>query len=199
MYKKVQQLILGCIAACALSSCYQQPPYNNFEPFNSLPPDKQENAAGTYMGTEANLIRELNDDDIQFVKLGETRTLIVPTDRYFIFDTPQLNDLCFKGLLDIVKMLKRYPKSTIYVAGFTDDVGSRSSKAKLTQARAEAMLTFLWANGVQANRLDAQGYGSKYPVGDNHLIHGSAYNRRLEIQWFNDPKKPYNCCTKDKW
>lgn len=185
--------------ACALTNCYQQPPYNNFEPFNSLPPDKQENAKGTYMGTEANLIRELSEEDIQFVKLGDTRTLIVPTDRYFIFGTPQLNDLCYKGLLDIVKMLKRYPKATINIAGFTDNVGSRSSKAKLTQARAEAMLSFLWANGIQAKRLDAQGYGSKYPVGDNHLIHGSAYNRRLEIQWFNDPKKPYNCCTKDKW
>ena len=95
-------------------------------------------------------------------------------------------------------MLKRYPHSTIYVAGFTDDIGSHEDKVKLTQARAEAMLTFLWANAISAKRLNAEGYGSKHAIGDNHLIHGSAYNRRLEIQWFRDPKMLYNCCNQDK-
>ena len=197
-YKLIYKSVLISLLSFFLTSCYRQPPFNNFEPYNSLPPEKQENARGTYMGTEANLIRELNDQDIQFIRYGETMTMIVPADRYYIHNTPQLNDLCYRGLNNIIQMLKRYPKTTIYVAGFTDNVGTREEKTKLSQARAEAMLTFLWANGIQAKRLNAEGYADKHPVADNHLIHGSAQNRRVEIQWIRDPKIQYNCCTQDK-
>ena len=197
-YKLIYKSVLISLLSFFLTSCYRQPPFNNFEPYNSLPPEKQENARGTYMGTEANLIRELNDQDIQFIRYGETMTMIVPADRYYIHNTPQLNDLCYRGLNNIIQMLKRYPKTTIYVAGFTDNVGTREEKTKLSQARAEAMLTFLWANGIQAKRLNAEGYADKHPVADNHLIHGSAQNRRVEIQWIRDPKIQYNCFTQDK-
>ena len=74
--------------------------------------------------------------------------------------------------------------SPIYVAGFTDDVGSRYHKRLLSQAQAETMLSFLWANNIQAYRLKAEGYGDKHAVSENSLIHGSAQNRRIEIQWF---------------
>ena len=53
----------------------------------------------------------------------------------------------------------------------------------MTQAQADTMLTYLWANNIAAKRLKAEGYSDKNPVGDNALIHGSAYNRRVEIEW----------------
>jgi flagellar motor protein MotB len=54
----------------------------------------------------------------------------------------------------------------------------------LSQAQAETILTFLWANNIPAMLLKAEGYGDKNAVSDNTLIHGSAQNRRIEIQWF---------------
>lgn len=140
-----------------------------------------------YKEGKPSIIRELYKSDIQFVEYGDTMTLIVPTDRYFIFDTPELNDICYPGLTSIVKLLKLYPHSPIYVAGFTDNIGSRHNKNKMSQAQAETMLTYLWANGIQAQRLAAEGYGDKFSVSDNAIIHGSAQNRRLEIQWFSGP------------
>lgn len=140
-----------------------------------------------YKDSKPGILKELDKHDIQFVEYGDTKTLIVPTDRYYIFDTPDLNELCYPGLENIVKLIKLYPYSTIYVAGFTDNIGSRRHKNTLSQARAETMLTFLWANGIQAKRLNAEGYGDKYTVSDNSIIHGSAQNRRVEIQWFNSP------------
>ncbi|GGI91854.1 C-OmpA-like family protein CmpA [Legionella impletisoli] len=133
------------------------------------------------------VINELKRCDMQYIKYADIETLIVPTDTYFYFDSPRMNDLAFQGLNNIVRLLKFYPCTPIYVAGFTDDVGSREHKRKLTQARAEAMITFLWANGIQAYRLHPEGYEDKYPVGDNDLIRGSAFNRRLEIQWQSAP------------
>ncbi len=195
VYKAIQRIgVIGLLLL--LSNCYQ-PPFNNFKPYTGVPPSGQQQVIKAYFGSETALLRELSTNDIQFVEYGETKTLIVPTDRYFLYGTPTLNQVCYPGLENIIQLLRRYPDSTIYVAGFTDNVGSKFAKNTLTQARAEAMLTFLWANGVQAKNLHAEGYGEKYPVGDNQLIHGSAHNRRLEIQWFSN-HNPKTCCIEDK-
>jgi outer membrane protein OmpA-like peptidoglycan-associated protein len=137
--------------------------------------------------TRREVINSLNEDNIQFVRYGDTQTLIVPTDQYFYFDSPKINDLCYKGLNKITELLTFYPRSAIYVAGFTDDIGSRDHKRTLSQARAEAIMTFLWAHGIAAQRMHPEGYADKHDVGDNKFIRGSAYNRRVEIQWLKSP------------
>jgi outer membrane protein OmpA-like peptidoglycan-associated protein len=142
---------------------------------------------GQYKNSRKKLIRELQNQDIEYVQYGDTNTLIIPTDRYFIYNTAHFNDVCYPGLINVLKLLHYRFHSPVYVAAFTDNVGSRRHKKRLSQAQAEAMLTFLWANNVPAKRLRAEGYGDKYAIGDNHLIRGSAYNRRIEIQWFNAP------------
>lgn len=146
-------------------------------------------AAGSVLGlfrqTPQEIIGELKKEDIQYVEYGDTHVLIMPTDRYFEFDTHRFNDQCMVGLMNITRLLRFYPCSMFYVAGFTDEIGARHHKNKLSQARADAIVTFLWAHHVRAYNLRAEGYGDKFTVGDNHLIHGSAFNRRMEIQWVN--------------
>lgn len=158
-------------------------------------------ATGAYYNTKHALLTELQRQDIQYIKYGDTITLVIPTDRYFIFNSPTINDICYPGLNNIIRILRYYPKTTIYVAAFTDNVGSRHHKKMLSQARAETMLTFLWAHDIHAQRLHAEGYAEGYAIGDNHLIHGSAYNRRIEIQWQDSPccvpqPAPYLCAVK---
>lgn len=193
----------------ALSGCLR-PPYNDFEAPTPMGRTAVgagigavtgsivgNTAVGMAIGSAAGsaaaayhsnvLIRDLRKADIEFMQYGDTMMLIIPTDHYFIFNTPKLNDLCFKGLNDIIRLLKYYPCSTIYVAGFTDNVGPRRNKKRMSQAQAEAMLTFLWANDIRSARLNAEGYGDTNDVADNHLIRGSALNRRIEIQWVVTP------------
>lgn len=138
---------------------------------------------GFYNNTEGAIIADLAREDIQYVAYGDTRVLIVPTDRYFRINSHRIQDVCYRGLNNIARLLKLYPCTPIYVAGFTDEIGLRREKEKLSQARADAIVTFLWANGIRAQRLHAEGYGDQHSIGDNHLIHGSAYNRRIEIEW----------------
>ena len=145
---------------------------------------------GVYRANKHGIVSELQKQDIQFIEYGDTMTLIVPTDHYFQFDSPRLNELCFAGLNNIIKLIEMYPCRRIYVAGFTDNVGSRHHKRMLSQAQAEAMVTFLWAHNIPAQHLKAEGYGDKNTIGDNQLIHGSAYNRRIEIQWTHIPDRP---------
>jgi outer membrane protein OmpA-like peptidoglycan-associated protein len=141
---------------------------------------------GFHKASRSSIIQELNKENIQYVEYGDTMTLIVPVDKYFMFESPRLNEICYPGLENIIRLLKYYPLTPIYVAGFTDNVGTARHKRLLTQAQAETMLTFLWANNIPAQLLKAEGYGDKNDVGDNQLIHGSAFNRRIEIQWFNN-------------
>lgn len=207
------KIIAYGLMTCFISSCFH-PPYNNFKTDKSLARKTAGGAAigtafgavaaGTGVGalagaavggtigiaasvskdTKKSVIKQLDKYHVQYVQYGDTMTLIVPTDIYFMFNSPRLNELAYPGLTNIVKLLKFYPQSPIYVAGFTDDVGPRKNKQLMSQAQAETMLTYLWANGIQAMRLKAEGYGDKNDIGDNNLIHGSAFNRRIEIQWF---------------
>lgn len=207
-----RRLIQISMISLVLNACYH-PPYNNFKPYNRIYKDAAIGAgAGTVIGaaagttligtgigavgftarglykdSKANIIYELQKKgDISFYQYGDTMTLIVPTDRYFLFNSPRLNEICYPALVRIVRLLKFYPDRVIYVAGFTDNIGSRYHKKMLSQAQAETMITFLWANGIQARLLNAEGYGDKHDVSENSIIHGSAQNRRLEIQWINN-------------
>lgn len=140
------------------------------------------------------ILTDLQADDIQFVQYGDTMTLVIPTDHYFLPNSATLNETCFKGLNDIIRLLRLYPCHHYYVAAFTDNVGSPRHKQQRSQAQAEAMITFLWANGIPALALKAEGHADHHTIGDDHWIRGSAYNRRIEIQWLNQPraKSPFN-------
>lgn len=215
------QLIPWSFVTSLLCSCAVHPPYNNFQPRHpiakgavvgatmgtaigaattgSLPGALAGTAIGGTLGALVNsnprrsLIKALQKCDIQYVQYGDTMTLIIPTDKYFMFASPRLNEIRYPSLLNVIALLRLYPDTPIYVAGFTDNVGSRSHKNRLSQAQAETMLSYLWANGIQAQRLKAEGYGDKNTVADNFIIHGSAMNRRIEIQWFSN--KAPKCCV----
>ena len=212
----VMKTVVSGLMISLLSSCGVHPPYNNFKPDNRMGRTATAGAAtgsvigaitsGTLTGaltggavggtigtiraiykeTKPAIVKQLKKESIQFVEYGDTMVLVIPTDKYFMFMSPRLNELCYPGLMNVIKLLKLYPQSPIYVAGFTDNVGSRRHKKLMSQAQAETMMTYLWANGIRSIQLKAEGYGDLNTIGDNKIVHGSAYNRRIEIQWFTE-------------
>jgi chemotaxis protein MotB len=73
----------------------------------------------------------------------------------------------------------------VRVEGNTDDVPIHSARFpsnwELSSARANAVLEFLLAHGVQAPRLSSAGYGAENPIASNATDAGRATNRRVEI------------------
>lgn len=65
--------------------------------------------------------------------------------------------------------------------GHTDSDGNELSNLKLSQARAEAVRTYLINQGVAADRLVAVGFGEAMPVESNATAQGKANNRRVEF------------------
>ncbi|MDX1627722.1 MAG: OmpA family protein, partial [Fulvivirga sp.] len=59
---------------------------------------------------------------------------------------------------------------------------------KLSERRANAVETFLLAQGVDASRLTSVGYGESQPVADNDSAYGRQQNRRVEVAIFANEK-----------
>jgi outer membrane protein OmpA-like peptidoglycan-associated protein len=89
-------------------------------------------------------------------------------------------------LLIISKMLLKYPKLLIEVAGHTDNIGNYTKNMNLSQTRADAVRYFLIQSSPPlTNRLTARGYGSSRPKSNNSYAEGRKVNRRVELQVLN--------------
>ncbi|MDR6762907.1 outer membrane protein OmpA-like peptidoglycan-associated protein [Flavobacterium sp. 2755] len=85
--------------------------------------------------------------------------------------------------LDAIKeILKNYPNAKFSIEGHTDSTGSAKVNDKLSQDRANAVLNALVERGVNAENLEAKGFGSSQPVASNKTAAGKAQNRRTEIK-----------------
>ncbi len=69
----------------------------------------------------------------------------------------------------------------IVVEGYTDSVGSESANMTLSQARAEAVRSYLVSKGLPSDKVSAVGKGKSNPVAGNDTADGRANNRRVEI------------------
>ena len=94
----------------------------------------------------------------------------------------------------IGKMLLKYPKLKIEVAGHTDNTGGLQANMNLSQARAESVRHYLISVAPElGNMLTARGYGPTQPKGDNRTAEGRMMNRRVELLVLNrDVLKEYN-------
>ena len=83
---------------------------------------------------------------------------------------------------DIAEIMKAYPKVKIKIGGYTDNTGNAKANLKLSNNRAIAVKKALAAKGVKADRMDAEGYGSDYPVASNDTEEGRQKNRRIDVR-----------------
>jgi outer membrane protein OmpA-like peptidoglycan-associated protein len=83
---------------------------------------------------------------------------------------------------EIVKLLNNKPALKVGIVGHTDMVGDASSNLRLSQARAQAVITALVSkHGIAATRLVAFGAGPWAPLASNKTDDGRAKNRRVEL------------------
>ena len=85
-------------------------------------------------------------------------------------------------LTNMNEILKAFPKVNLKVGGYTDNTGDEAANMKLSQERANTVVTALVGMGTDKARLESEGYGSQHPVGDNATEEGRAQNRRVVIR-----------------
>jgi len=91
--------------------------------------------------------------------LGSGTKIRMPEDQLFSFDSSELQpgDILQK----LVALLKRNPKATFTIEGFTDSIGTDEYNRDLSQRRADNMKYYLvQALGIAESQIDARGRGS---------------------------------------
>jgi transforming growth factor-beta-induced protein len=69
----------------------------------------------------------------------------------------------------------------VEIGGHTDADGSEEANLALSEERAQAVVDYLIAGGVDPSQLTAVGYGEGLPIADNETDEGRAQNRRIEF------------------
>jgi len=88
-----------------------------------------------------------------------------------------------KGILDeMAAALQKVKGKKVEVIGHTDNVGLRESNLALSQARAEAVRTYLAEKGIAPEMVMVSGQGPDRPVAENSNAEGRARNRRIEFR-----------------
>jgi K(+)-stimulated pyrophosphate-energized sodium pump len=91
---------------------------------------------------------------------------------------PQSN----QQLDNVAAILRAYPAVKIRLGGYTDNTGDPTANQKLSEERADSVMTALEQRGIDSSRLSAQGYGEENPVADNSTEEGRQKNRRISIR-----------------
>ncbi|MNI98745.1 putative lipoprotein YiaD precursor [compost metagenome] len=73
---------------------------------------------------------------------------------------------------------------SLKLAGHTDNTGSMQLNLRLSKQRAEAVKAYLVAQGANASRIEATGYGPNQPIASNKTKEGRQKNRRVEFSLF---------------
>ena len=87
-----------------------------------------------------------------------------------------------KPRLDAVaRALAKIERRTFRVVGHTARAGTEAGQKALSVDRARAIVDFLVASGIAADRFVYEGRGASQPVASNDTAEGMAANRRVEI------------------
>jgi len=100
----------------------------------------------------------------------------------FGFDKYKIIDEMVPVLEQAKMILEEDPSAMYEVSGYTDSTGAEAYNQGLSERRANSVVEWLTANGIDASRLEAKGYGEIDPKYDNSTKEGRRLNRRVEIQ-----------------
>ena len=96
---------------------------------------------------------------------------------YFDFDSYSIRSDASRILAAQAAWLSRYPQVQVRIEGNADERGTREYNLALGARRAEAVRSFLIANGIPASRIDTISYGKERPVAFGSNEESWAQNR----------------------
>lgn len=124
---------------------------------------------------DAQVEQTTDQNGLQAIKVTFDGGILFPTGKYTL-NTAAQNDLSRFAV-----SLKQNPLTDVQILGFTDNTGSYAVNEKLSNERADAVLTYLVNSGVSPTRLTAKGIPMADYVASNETAAGRAQNRRVEI------------------
>lgn len=130
---------------------------------------------------EADLRRDLDNDNITITNTGDRLILNLPQSILFATDSFSVRSDLQRDLQTVAGNLMAYPDSTIQIIGHTDNEGDAAYNQRLSERRANAVADVLLNEGVPFGRIQTIGRGEDQPITSNLTPEGRAQNRRVEI------------------
>ena len=106
---------------------------------------------------------EKNETYIVDFFLSPISKTVVIDNIFYDFDKATLRPESKKALDEMIKMLNDNPNVRIELGAHTDRKGTDQYNERLAQRRAQSVVDYLIAGGIEAARLEAKGYGESVP------------------------------------
>lgn len=113
----------------------------------------------------------------------EQRGMVITLSGEVLFATGEstLLPIAQQRLDQVAQALQTQGPRRILIEGHTDSRGNASTNQVLSQARAQAVRSYLMTRGLTGDMVEAVGVGPSRPIADNNTPEGRANNRRVEI------------------
>jgi outer membrane protein OmpA-like peptidoglycan-associated protein len=124
------------------------------------------------------------DGPYDFEEFTPPKVITIALDSSVLFDTGKstIKPDARKELHEAAERVKKFAGAGVLISGHTDNVGNKASNQALSTARAAAVKNHLVGEeGIAADSLTTQGFGSSQPVADNDTDAGRARNRRVDV------------------
>lgn len=135
-----------------------------------------------YLNYKQELESDSADADREYVlqfPLSSISKPVLIDNIFFDFGAATLRPESGKSLLELVRLLEDNPNVTIEIGAHTDYIGTDLYNETLSAKRAQSVVNFLVANGIEAARLTAKGYGESVPKTVTKKM--TDYNKFLKI------------------
>ncbi|NVK28710.1 MAG: PD40 domain-containing protein [Flavobacteriia bacterium] len=116
------------------------------------------------------------------LKVGDAAVL---SNIFYEYDSYELTEKSTTELEKLVQFLNENPTVRLSIDGHTDNIGGATYNKELSKQRAQSIVDYLIANGIDEGRLESRGYGDTRPIEDNSTEEGRARNRRTELTILN--------------
>lgn len=137
---------------------------------------------GVYMDNqEAELRAQLQGTGVSVTRQGDNIILNMPSNITFQTDQSDIQSGFYPTLNSVALVLQKFDSTLIDVFGHTDSTGSDAYNYDLSQRRAQSVVGYLGAQGVNPQRFAARGFGETRPIATNDTEAGRSQNRRVEI------------------
>ena len=133
---------------------------------------------------EKNALREqLREQLNMFLETRESARGLIMMVPDVLFETgsARLTSVAREKLARVSGILAAQPDLHIMVEGHTDNVGDVSFNQRLSEQRAQSVLTYLVQQKIPLTAVDIAGFGESRPVAPNDTTQGRQQNRRVEI------------------
>lgn len=130
--------------------------------------------------SKQNVIKQFLDTTTIF----KTEAVELPNVQFYS-NSAKLLPYSINSIQELADYLIAHPMVHAVIEGHTDNIGDPEGNLKLSKARAETVRAVLISFGVEAERVDAAGFGKSRPRADNSTVEGRALNRRVEVRLTN--------------